>query len=441
MLYNYTRTRSFLALVMLTLTLGFASATPQPQEKASKRDGKMTRPHKVGLNKDQLEKITDIMNEGVAQQKIAGAVTLVARNGKIAYLESAGYLDLDEGSEMGTDAIFRIMSISKVLTSTAVMMLVEDGKIRLDDPISKYIPAFAQQTVAVDFQNSTEGAAAQTPITIRHLMTHRGGFPYLYFPDAALTELYRQNQVGDWNIFGQDETIDEYVNRLAGLPRFEPAGSNFNYGGGTDILGYLIEIVSGQTLDAFFQERIFDPLNMEDSHFWLPEEDLHRFPTVYSTQPEGGLEVWDNYQTSPFSSGPQRLLSGASGVLSTAEDFVKFAEIFLNKGKSNGARLISKKTVESMTSNHIGDGFIQPGFRFWGDKFGLGWGLRTERGEFDDLESLGTLTFSGVYSPKVWIDPAEDMVVLFFTQVLPYNFDYRSVAAEVKNAAWAAIVD
>ena len=199
--------------------------------------------------------------------------------------------------------------------------------------------------------------------------------------------------------------------------------------------------MSGLPLDQYLDSRIFQPLGMTDTGFYVSPTDLYRFPSVYISTPAGGLELLEAYDTSAFVRGPRKLLSGAGGITTTAYDLALFCQMILARGKSGNRRFVGRKTIESMTANHLGDGTIMDGFRFWGDKFGPGFGIRTERGEHDDLESLGTLAFSGVYFTQFWIDPEEELIVIFFTQLLPYDADYRGIAARVKNAAFAAIDD
>lgn len=404
-----------------------------------------TEPEKVGLSSNRLDVITRLMENEVNRGEIAGAVTLIARRGKIAYLQSAGFKDLETQRPMTDDAVFRTMSISKVFTSLAVMILQEEGKLLIYEPISKYIPAWANQMILVDPQNSFDVEAADREVTIHDMLTHMAGTPYL---DTSLNstagQLYGQENLGGFDIMGNDETIGEYVARLAVLPKMEHPGEQWQYGWATDVLGYLVEVVSGQPLDVFLQERIFAPLGMGDTHFWLPEEKLDRFTSVY-IQNNGrgnGISLFEAYDDNDWVGGPKKLLSGAGGVLSTVDDLAVFCQMILNNGKHKGRRIISAKSLEAMTENQIGDDMIEPFFRFWGNKFGLGFGIRTEAGPNKDIETTGTLSFSGVYFPKFWIDPAEDMTVIFFTQLLPTaESDYRGIAAQIKIAAWSAIDD
>ncbi|MDJ0841434.1 MAG: serine hydrolase domain-containing protein [Acidobacteriota bacterium] len=398
-------------------------------------------PESVGLDPARLEVISRILQNEIDNGGIPGAVTLIARKGKIAYHEAIGYKDLETMRPMTTDTIFRIMSISKTITSVAVMKLQEEGRLHIDDPISRYIPEFAKPNVVLDPLGEVEVQPAQKEITIRHLLTHTGGIQYLHTRETPLGSLHVDNRVGDFNIFDYDETIEEYIKRSAAMPLSSEPGEKWVYGWSHDILGYLIEVITGRTVEEYFQEHIFSPLSMVDAHFFLPEEKLDRFPSVYMTSPEGRLQLIEAYDESPFVYGPRKLLSAAGGVICTAEDLARFCQMILNQGKLEGQKIISRKTVESMTANHLGDREIDPSFSFWGQKFGLGFGIRTERGETDDLESLGTLAFSGVYFEKFWIDPKEEMVVIFFIQVEPHDFNYRGIAAKVKNAAFAAIDD
>jgi len=404
-------------------------------------DPKQVDPQSVGLDPARLQLVTRYLEDQVEQGTIAGAMTLVARHGRVVYRSPVGYRDLESKAPMEEDTIFRTMSITKVMTSLAVLQLQEDGLINIQDPISKYIPAFGEQKVINNLFGGLESHPAEKQMTIRHVLTHRSGTPYRFWPDTELVQLYVSEDAGHWNLFHLNETIGDYIERIAPLPRATEPGQTFQYGWGPDILGYLIEIVSGQTLAEYFHQNLFYPLGMEDSHFFLPEEKMERFTSAYVSTPEGGLSLWEPYHNSPFINGPRKLYSGAAGVVATADDLFRLCQAILQNGQFRGQRIISRKSIEAMTENQISDGYIMPGFRFWGDKFGLGFGIRTERGEHDGLESLGTLVFSGVYSQRITIDPREDLVIVFMVERLPYDGDYVTIPNKVTNMVYASIDD
>ncbi|MDJ0839650.1 MAG: serine hydrolase domain-containing protein [Acidobacteriota bacterium] len=399
-------------------------------------------PAQVGLSESKLNLITQLMEKEVEDGEISGAVTLIARRGKIAYLQAAGYQSLEASIPMQTDSIFRIMSISKAITSVAIMKLQEEGKLMIYEPVSKYIPELANPMVITE-----EGTRpASREITIRDLLTHHSGTPYIGLGGPLLDAVYAENDAGDFNLMHLDETLGEYIKRVGVLPLAQDPGISFQYGWATDILGYVVEVASGETLDDYFRNHIFQPLGMTDAGFYLPQDQVDRFTSVY-IQNDGrgdGISLFEAYDDSPFVKEPRKLYSGAGGVICTAEDFAYFCQMILNKGKLRGQRIISSKSVTAMTTNQIEDRKIMEGFRFWGDKFGLGFGIRAGADHDIDIESPGTLAFSGVYFPKFWIDPEEELIVIFFTQLLPdsdVDADYRGIAAQIKIAAWAAIDD
>ncbi|MDJ0841435.1 MAG: serine hydrolase domain-containing protein [Acidobacteriota bacterium] len=396
-------------------------------------------PKKAGMDPDRLSRIDKLIEEDIRKGLIPGAVVMIARKGVLAHHKAFGVLDLSTREPMTRDTIFRVMSNTKVLISVAIMMLQEEGLLNIADPVSHFIPEFKVQEVISNTERM-QTRPAETPLTIRHILTHQSGMPYTIVGDNPLKQRYIDQKAGHFNIFGYDETIGEYVRRIAALPRFNHPGVCFEYGWGPDILGRLIEIVSGQSLEEFFRERIYQPLGMVDSHFFLSPEDGRRFPSVYVTQAGGGLSLMESSEQSSFLKGPRKLFSGGAGVVSTTMDWLRLCQMILQTGRWESRRLLSRKSVESMCMNHIGSNYIGPGFRFWGDKFGLGFGIRTERGVHDDLESLGTLSFSGVYAPQFWIDPKEEMILLYFLQVFPHDFNFPRLNAHIKNAAFAAVI-
>ncbi|MCE5252477.1 beta-lactamase family protein [bacterium] len=372
------------------------------------------RPEEVGLSSRRLDRINTVMKRYIDNKQITGMVTLVARHGKIAHYESFGMMDIEAGKPMTKDAMFRIASMSKAITSTAVMILYEEGRILLSDPVSKYIPEFKNPQVMVPSStgNSYTLVPAKSEITIRNLLNHTSGITY---GDGLQSDLYKKAGM-TVGLTPTQGTIGEMIRKLAGLPLISNPGEEFHYGMSIDVLGYLVEVVSGKTFDEFLRERIFLPLNMNDTYLVLPKEKLPRLARLYSLNPKGGFT---KDAVDPAYLCTQTYFSGGAGLVSTAPDYLRFAQMILNGGKLDGVRILSRKTVELMTTNSIGD--LYSAFRpNSGDKFGYGFGIRSERGKYDELESLGIVGWDGAYYTRFWIDPEEDMIGIFMSQMGSY---------------------
>ncbi len=371
-------------------------------------------PGAVGLSSERLKRIDDVMKQYIDEGKIAGAVTLVARQGHVVYREAFGMADIEDDRKMKTDSLFRIASMSKPITATAVMILYERGEFLLNDPISKYIPEFSKPEVLVAAGDGTfKREPARCEITIRHLLNHTSGLTYGW--GGPLETLYRDANITS-GLDPTDQTIGQMVKRLAKLPLISHPGEEMHYGLSIDVLGYLVEVISGKDLNTFCQEDIFEPLRMKDTYFILPEKKLDELASLYRLTDSGKL-VKDT--TDPEFLTQQQFFAGGAGLITTASDYAKFAQMILDDGKINGQRILSRKTVELMTSNSIGD--LYAPFRYnSGDKMGYGFGIRTERGEFDELESLGIVGWDGAYFTRFWIDPEEELIGVFMTQMKDY---------------------
>lgn len=370
-------------------------------------------PEAVGLSSARLQRLSATIQRYVDQGKIAGAVTLVARNGQRAQLQSFGKLDLESGAPMRTDSIFRIASMSKAITSVAVMLLQEEGRLLIADPVSRYIPAFAKTTVAVPPPADVPVVPAKRAITIRDLLTHTAGVSY----GGDLTrEAYHAAGFDDWYFADKNQPIGFWVEKLAALPMDAQPGERWVYGYSTDILGYLVERVSGQSLDEFFRTRIFQPLQMNDTHFFLPEAKRARLATVYAAKPEGGIERATAQARSQgaYVDGPRACFSGGAGLVSTASDYARFLQMLLNGGELDGVRLVSPKTVELMTVNHVGA--LYDAGRMG---FGLGFQVVEELGRAGRPGSVGEFGWGGAYYTTFWVDPRERIVAVFLAQLLP----------------------
>jgi len=395
----------------------------------------MTEPVNAGCSVQRLIRIDTVMNRYVNEGKIPGCVTLIARHGKIVYYRSFGKLDIGSNINMPLDAEFRIASMTKAITSTAIMTLYEQGYFLLSDPISKYIPEFKHPKVVVQSGDSVILIPAKTEITIRELLNHTSGITYgdglqaAYYKKAGMT-------VG---LLPTEGTLKQMILKLATLPLISQPGEEFHYGMSVDVLGYLIEVLTHKTLDEYLQEVIFTPLKMHDTYFTLPKDKFPRLASLYKLNAAGQLVKLDNYFPYP---AVQTYFSGGAGLVSTAADYARFAQMLLNKGQLEGARIVSPKTIELMTSNSIGDLFIFNPFKhtgIMGDKFGYGFGIRTQRGVYDELESIGAFGWDGAFYTRFWVDPKEDLVAIFMSQV-DSNWD-ENLVGKFRVLVNQAVVD
>jgi CubicO group peptidase (beta-lactamase class C family) len=370
-------------------------------------------PREVKLSAEKLATLKPALEALVDAKKMAGAVALVARHGKVAYVESIGYRDLAGKTPMTDDTIFAIASMTKPITCVAVMMLVEEGKLGLDDPVGKYLPALKEMRVIGDAKDDTDGEIATVPakrqVTVRDLLSHTAGFSYgaaLLSPSARLDRSYDKAGVGG----GRTKTIAELVERLGRVPLAHQPGEGWTYGFSHDVLGRLIEVVSGQSFDAFLQDRIFKPLDMHDTFFLVPESKRERVATIYRKDDAGKLNAL------PKNYGSATFFSGGGGLFSTARDYSRFAQMLKNGGELEGFRIIKPETIAEMTTNQIGKKFA-----FIVMKYGLGFGLGQTSFRGQEKPVLHRYFWAGVYSTHFWIDPRNDVVAVIMTQVLPTN--------------------
>ncbi len=355
----------------------------------------------------------------IEDKRIAGAVTLVVRRGHVAWFKAQGMLDREAGKPMQTDSIFRICSMSKPITSLAAMMLYEQGKFLLDDPVSRYIPEFKNPKVLVKPASGKPYTIPATrEITIRNLLTHTSGMTYPWNPD--LGQMYKDAHVAD-GLSQYDGTIGDSVKRLAGLPLLFNPGERFEYSLGVDVLGYLIEVLSGQPLDEFFRTHIFEPLGMKDTEFFLPDEKVSRMAAAYTWYPDKGLMRFPDsaivegpflYTADYPYRGPKKLFSGGAGLSSTAEDYARFCQMLLNGGKAGEVRLVSRKTIELMTHDQLGA--IAPA-----QDFGLGFGVDGVKTPLAELGSPGEYNWGGFFYTAFVVDPKEQMITVFMAQLHP----------------------
>jgi len=387
----------------------------------------------VGMSSDRLKRIGPVIEDYMDRQLIPGAVTMVARQGKIVHFEARGYQNVEKQIPMTKETIFRIASMTKPITSVALMMLYEQGKFQLRDPISKFLPAYEKMEVAVDQPGlGYQLVPAKRPIEMWHILTHIAGFATEYNPKNR--DLYRKTHK-----FGsRDEVIGDFVDRLAEVPLNNHPGEVWDYSRATCVVGRIVEVISGQTLAEFFQEHIYEPLGMTDTHFFLPEEKLPRFGVAYTPGKGNKITVSEPDTTESFYfSKPGKYYMGSGGLASTAHDYFRFANMLMQGGKSEDVRILSRKTVELMTMNHIGD------IPIWltgpGIGFGLGFGVTMDRGETHNMDTEGSYTWGGAFCTYWWNDPIEELFGMMLTQVRPYA--HLNIRADFKNCVNQAIDD
>lgn len=376
------------------------------------------KPEDLGFSSERLQRLTNVFQAYADDKKMAGSVVLVMRHGKVAYFNSFGKRDIEANAAMQNDAIFRIASQTKALVSVGIMILQEEGKLLISDPVGKYIPEFNETTVAEPREGGGYNVIkAKRQITLRDLLTHSAGIGYGY---GLAADKWKEANIQGWYFADRDELVGATIARMAKLPMEAHPGEKFVYGYNTDILGVVIEKASGKSLDEFITSRILTPLGMKDTHFYLPQNKVNRLAAVYGAYANKPLE------RSPDSggmsgqglyvSGPRKSFSGGAGLLSTATDYAKFLQMMLNKGTFQGVRILAPSTVELMTSNHLGKIPYNAG-----QGFGLGFSVCTNLGERGTPGSEGEFGWGGAYGSTYWVDPKEDLVVVYFKQLTPTN--------------------
>ena len=371
------------------------------------------RPEAVGLSTERLGRISEVFQRYVYEKRLGGVVGLVARNGKVAYLQAFGTLDPRTGAPMTTDAIFRIASHTKAITSVAVMILYEQGKFLLDDPVAKYLPEFKDTTVAVP-EAAKKGPGykiipAKRAVTIRDLLTHTAGISY---GEGPAKDLYKQSGLQGWFLADRNVPVGDLMKKLAKLPFDAQPGEKWVYGYNTDILGYLVEVVSGVSLADFVKAEITEPLKMADTHFFLPEDKAGRLAAVYGVGQDGKAALVNDPREEAYVKGPRMCYAGGAGLLATAEDYARFMLMLQSGGEWAGVHVLSPKSVELMTANHAGALYGSQGY-------GLGFWVTKELGRNGDPGSVGAFGWGGAYHTTYWVDPAEKLVAVFMTQLLP----------------------
>ena len=383
----------------------------------------MAQPQAVGLDPQRLQTLIDVLQRDVDQHRLPGAVVLVARQGQIAMLEHLGARDPASATPMRGDSIFRIYSMTKPVVSVAAMMLVEQGKLLLSDPISQYLPEFAKPVV-LDSHGVVHPSA---PATIQDLLRHTAGLTYEFLGDAAVQRQYAAHKMGS-----RERSNAEFTSTLASLPlMFEP-GSTWAYSRATDVLGRLVEVVSGQQLDAFLQQAIFEPLAMVDTGFVVPPEHHHRLAQAFDHDPDGGdpMHLFDPTQPAAFQ-------SGGGGLMSTAGDYARFLQMLRNLGELDGVRLLAAPTVQFMTADHLGGMPAHGDLLPPGHGFGLGFAVRTQPGLASIPGSVGLYYWNGIAGTSFFVDPALDLYAVLMIQAPNQREYYRQL---FRNLVYAAVV-
>jgi len=397
---------------------------------------KPVHPSAPGFSAERLTRINSLMTRYVNSGKLAGVVTCVARRGQVAHLNALGYQNLENKMPMSLDSIFRIYSMTKPITSVALMMLHEESLFNLTDTVSQYIPAFK------DVKVWGAGGALETPIrpiTIQDLLRHTAGLSYGGYAESQspVDKLY--DEAG---IFINKITNEEAITRLAGLPLMFHPGTKWHYSVATDVVGYLVEVLSDMPLADFMQEKIFAPLDMVDTAFHIEPSKSNRFCTLYGKTPDSDFGVLDLPASSEYLP-PVKLHAGGSGLVSTTNDYLKFAQCILNKGELNGVRLLAPKTVELMTCNHLPAALLPIAFEgsepMLGMGFGLGFGVTLDVAQNGVMGSVGDHGWGGYAETYFWIDPLEDLIAILMTQYMPsQTYPIRKL---FRTAVYQALVE
>ncbi|PSR52442.1 serine hydrolase [Adhaeribacter arboris] len=428
--------KQLLSLVFFLWVLGTYAQTASTIQKAG-TNLKVTTPESVGMSSARLQRMDKMIQEYTSKNYLPGVIAFISRDGKTVYQKAFGVNDTETKAALELNAIMRIASQTKALTSLGVMLLFEEGKFLLDDPVSKYLPAFKNQQVLDKFseKDSTYTTVpTKREVTIRHLLTHTSGIGYAGIGSKEATAIYAKAKVTS-GIGTPEGKIGDAMNRLGALPLMHQPGEKFTYSLSTDVLGYFIEVMSGQPLDKFMRSRIFEPLDMQDTYFYLPASKHNRLATLYTEDAQKNtIKAQARNGQSPdypkVTNGTY--FSGGAGLSSTITDYAKFLHMMLNNGSYNGKQIISPATVHLMTTNQIGE--VNQG----DNKFGLGFGIITSKGATKLGVSEGSYEWGGYYGTSYWVDPKEGIIGLLYTQKAP-NTTGGSIADKYKAMVYQAI--
>jgi CubicO group peptidase (beta-lactamase class C family) len=398
----------------------------------------------VKISSERLKRIDQLLQGQIDSGLIKGAVGFVARDGKIIYYKALGIDDADKKTPLKTDAIFRIASQTKAITSVAVMMLFEEGRFLLDDSIAKYIPAFTNQQVIDQFNKkdtSYTTKPAKRAVTIRDLLTHTSGIDYTLIGSSdTMKAIYTKAGI-PFGCVSEPVLLSNAMNKLDKLPLGHQPGERFNYGLNADVLGYLIEVLSKMTLDQFLQDRLFKPLGMTDTHFYLPSSKYSRLVNIYTSNEKHELKKWTindwPYLSIDYPKSKGTYFSGGAGLSSTIIDYAIFLQMMLNGGQYNGKRILSKHTVDLMTSNQLGDIPLDNPQ----SSFGLGFGIITKAGQLRLGRSEGSYWWGGIFKTIYWVDPKERLVSLLYTQLVDYSGTFETLDDKYQVAVYQALDD
>ena len=411
----------FLSLCTLLTQLSFAQL-------------RIVKPESEGLSSERLKQLDINIDQWIKEEQLNGGTAIILRNGKIIYQKAFGYANKERNLAMKNDNIFRIASMTKPVISVAAMMLYEEGKFLLDDPISKFIPEF-KNPVVLDKYNAADTSYTTVPakreITMRDVLSQSSGIGYAQIGSATANAIYYKNKING-GIGTPYSTLKDVITRLAKLPLFIQPGDDFMYGLNTDVLGYLIEVIGGMSLDKYLQQKIFDPLGMKDTYFFLPKEKQSRLVSLYTQRGnQTKLRIQDSLISlngtfsRDFPKTPNgTYFSGGAGLASTAYDYALFGQMLLNGGELNGKYILSPATIEIMATNQIGDHLM------WGDtnktrRFGLGFGILTDYAEKTLMIPAGSYGWDGMFASHFWVDPKNKMVIVFMRNIWPTDhWDY-----------------
>jgi len=425
--------------------------------------GAVADPTTLGLCPTRLERVTQWLHQQVDGGRLAGAGVLIGRRGEVGYFETAGHADRESKTPFSRDSLVRIFSMTKPVTTVAAMMLYEQGAFQLDDPIAKYIPAFAETRVWMGGDSELSSTVPMdTPITVRHLMTHTAGLTYGFMHTNVVDEAYRENGI---EFPGAGGELAQWIDRLAELPLICQPGSQWNYSVATDVLGRLVEVWSSMSLADYFQQAIFDPLQMADTGFNVAPDKHHLFASLYGPErggdmsnvaastanalaadDRGGLRLLESGADSRYLN-PASLHSGGGGLVGSMSDYARFSQMLLNDGELDSARLLSPTTVRFMRRNQLPDNrdMAAMGQPVWSETsydgigFGLGWAVVLDPVKAHLVTSVGEHHWGGAASTFFWLDPEEDLYVIFFTQLMPSST--YPIRRELRTRVYQALID
>ena len=387
----------------------------------------------AGFSEERLKRIAPVMQKYIDQDLTPGVLTAIMRNGKIVYLETQGFMDVEKEKPLREDAIFRIASMTKPIASVALMILWEEGHFQLNDPVSKFIPSFSETKVSTTSDASGKTGNLVEPkraITIRDMLTHTAGLAnnYIGNKDAYRKAMYQP----------RPKSNSEQIDRLAKLALNYHPGEQWQYSAATSVVGHLVEVISGKSLDVFLTERLFDPLDMPDTHFYLDNTKDGRLAAQYKPGKDKKIVLQDpGSEKSRWITAPRNIFSGSGGLVSTARDYLRFQQMILNKGQLNGVRILAPSTVSLMLENHTGE------LPIWltgpGTGFGLGYGVIVDRGKSSSPLSEGSAYWGGAYCTISWVDPEKDLIGLMMTQVRPYT--HINIRRDFQVMTYQAMID